>query len=237
MTTVSRMKINQFLSHKHRNKTIHWQRFPPDHHREGYTSPPIHFFLFPELWVWLMRTSLAQAATLPSQCPAHTQHLLIIRNNIWQAARLQTPPALLTCSPTMEADYMLSRWDRKGVIRKWFIFLFLNEDSHWGLPITQSMAGVLLPASSSLLFFLFFNNMCKKVGCTLFLPFVASSGPGGKSNQRNISESLLVQMDEPYVVETEGRNIQMKSMPRERPVLWGDMWPGTHHSKTGAKVI
>lgn len=143
----------------------------------GLHITPDPFLSLPGLWVWLTRTSLAQAATLPSQCPAHTQHLLIIRNNIWQAARLQTPQALLTCSPTVEADCMLSRRDRKGVIRKWFIFLSLNEDSHWGLPITQSMAGALLPASGSLLFFLFFNNMCKKVGCTLFLPFVASSGP------------------------------------------------------------
>lgn len=83
----------------------------------------------------------------------HPQHLLIVRNNIWQAAWLRTPPAFLSHSPTVEAGCMLSCWDRRVVIRKWFISLGLNEDSHpraSNYPIDGRM---LLPASSLLLSF------------------------------------------------------------------------------------
>lgn len=85
-----------------------------------------------------------------------------------------------------------------------------------GLPITQSVAERLLPASGLLLCFLFFSNISKSVGCTLSLLSMASPSQGGN---QTISESPLVQIDELYMAEIEDRKLQMKTMPRERGQL------------------
>lgn len=53
-----------------------------------------------------------------------------------------------------------------------------------GLPITQSMAVVLLPASSLLLLFLVSNNTCKRV-VTLFLSSPWSPQAQGGNQKEN----------------------------------------------------
>lgn len=141
MTTIPGLKIHPFaaVGHKFRNQTIWRQRSPswPSrctasgavHHPPPPPAQPPSF----SSWVLGLAhknfpgTRSHLALWVPSP---HPQHLLIIRNSIWQAGWLQTPPALLTCSPTVEAGCTLSCWDQRGVIRKWSISLGLNEDSH-----------------------------------------------------------------------------------------------------------
>lgn len=85
-----------------------------------------------------------------------------------------------------------------------------------GLPVTQSMAAVLLPASGLLLCFLFVNPISKRVRGRLPLFPRASPSPGRKCTQETIWESPLLQIDESYMAEIEDRKLQMKAMPRER---------------------
>lgn len=94
---------------------------PPDHHITTHRGLPITPKPFPPLaerWVWLMRTSLAQAAPLPSRCPAHAPAPAHYKKQHMAGSPAAAPLALLTRSPAVEAGCMLSCWDRRGVIRK-----------------------------------------------------------------------------------------------------------------------
>lgn len=83
-------------------------------------------------------------------CPLGAQPTSLASANCKKQHVAGSLPVDPTGSPDLQPNRggcMLSGWDRRGVVRKWFISLHLNEESHQGLPVTQSMAGVLLSAS------------------------------------------------------------------------------------------